>query len=84
MGFRVFGTEFGGSPAPCETPWTGRIQRTLPMPYSFSVPKTFKIGEWERVMAKWIPTPLAVMKREGSRAPRQWGVSVCPAVTIAG
>lgn len=54
------------------------------MPYSFSVPKTFKIGEWETEMAKWIPTPLAVMKSEGSRAPRQLGVSLCPAVTIAG
>lgn len=33
-------------------------------------------------MANWIPTLLAVKKREGSRAPRHLGISSRPAVSI--
>lgn len=73
VGFQVLRTELGAgtpTPTPPQTPGT---QRTIPTPCSFSVLKTFRIEEAK--MAKWIPTLLAVMEREGAGAPGELGVS---------
>lgn len=73
-------TRMGGVPSNQYRAWSQRLpspgiwtQRTLPMPRS-SVPKTFRTGKVD--MINWLPTLLAVMKREGCRA---WdcGVSAC-------